>query len=405
MIFQEYFKMAIHSIRSNMMRSLLTMLGIIIGIASVITILAAGDGVRSYMNTQLEAVGTNTVIISMDTEEGTDSDHISSEDLTALADMNPEMVQAVTPVLSGFGTANFRRSTMSATIAAGTPGLETVQGVSMLTGSFYSESDNLSARNVCVIDDLMAQKFFGTTDVLGMEISLEYQDNLRTYRIVGVCQSPYGDFATADMMDYLPGTVYIPLNSALTLFNKEEQYESVYMISTDKSYNDAMGDLAIRTLEARHNNAGRDVYYAQNLSTQVDMINDIMGMITNFIVAVAAISLLVGGIGVMNIMLVSVTERTREIGIRKALGAKTNAILMQFLTESTIITLIGGIIGLIIGLIGGTLFAVIGGFPPVFTPTSILFTILFSAGVGIVFGVYPAKKAAQMSPIEALRHD
>ena len=130
-----------------------------------------------------------------------------------------------------------------------------------------------------------------------------------------------------------------------------------------------------------------------------------MGMITNFIVAVAAISLLVGGIGVMNIMLVSVTERTREIGIRKALGAKTNAILMQFLTESTIITLIGGIIGLIIGLIGGTLFAVIGGFPPVFTPTSILFTILFSAGVGIVFGVYPAKKAAQMSPIEALRHD
>ena len=129
MIFQEYFKMAIHSIRSNMMRSLLTMLGIINRhLPRSSPSWAAGDGVRSYMNTQLEAVGTNTVIISMDTEEGTDSDHISSEDLTALADMNPEMVQAVTPVLSGFGTANFRRSTMSATIAAGTPGLETVAG-------------------------------------------------------------------------------------------------------------------------------------------------------------------------------------------------------------------------------------------------------------------------------------
>ena len=135
------------------------------------------------------------------------------------------------------------------------------------------------------------------------------------------------------------------------------------------------------------------------------MINEVMSLVTRFIVAVAAISLLVGGIGVMNIMLVSVTERTREIGIRKSLGAKTNAILMQFLTESTIITLIGGVIGLVIGVIGAYIFCAVGGFDPVFTLSSIFLTVLFSAGVGIVFGVYPAKKAAEMSPIEALRHD
>ncbi len=393
MLMKEYLRMAIDSIRSNKMRALLTMLGIIIGIASVITIIAAGDGVRAYMNSQLEAVGTNTVIISVDT----------NEDIEAL--LENEMVRAATPQLTGYGTGSFRKSTIMASIYCGTEGMETANGVSMVSGSFFTESDNLSARNVCVIDDVVAQKFFGTTDVIGLEVTLEYKDNMKSYRIVGVCKSPYSGFVTDDMLDFLPGTFYVPLNSGLTLLNEKAQYSSLYLISNDKSQNSAMSDAAVRILEARHNNAGRSIYYSQDLSSQLDMINDVMGLVTNFIAAVAAISLMVGGIGVMNIMLVSVTERTREIGIRKSLGAKTNAILLQFLTESTIITLIGGLIGLVFGVIGAYIFCTIGGFPPVFTPISIIGTVLFSAGVGIIFGVYPAKKAAQMSPIEALRHD
>ena len=146
-------------------------------------------------------------------------------------------------------------------------------------------------------------------------------------------------------------------------------------------------------------------YYDIRQSAQLDMINDIMNLIQSFIAAVAGISLLVGGIGIMNIMLVSVTERTREIGIRKSLGAKTNAILFQFLTESAIITLIGGVIGLVLGVIGAYIFSAFGGFDPVFTPISIFMTVLFSAAVGIFFGLYPARKAANMRPIDALRHD
>ena len=399
----EYIKMAIHNIMANKGRSFLTMLGIIIGIASVITIIAAGDGVRAYMNSQLEAVGTNTVIISVDTEEGSENDLITNEDIEAL--LENEMVRAATPQLTGYGTGSFRKSTIMASIYCGTEGMETANGVSMVSGSFFTESDNLSARNVCVIDDVVAQKFFGTTDVIGLEVTLEYKDNMKSYRIVGVCKSPYSGFVTDDMLDFLPGTFYVPLNSGLTLLNEKAQYSSLYLISNDKSQNSAMSDAAVRILEARHNNAGRSIYYSQDLSSQLDMINDVMGLVTNFIAAVAAISLMVGGIGVMNIMLVSVTERTREIGIRKSLGAKTNAILLQFLTESTIITLIGGLIGLVFGVIGAYIFCTIGGFPPVFTPISIIGTVLFSAGVGIIFGVYPAKKAAQMSPIEALRHD
>ena len=403
MLMKEYLRMAIDSIRSNKMRALLTMLGIIIGIASVITIIAAGDGVRAYMNSQLEAVGTNTVIISVDTEEGSENDLITNEDIESL--LENEMVRAATPQLTGYGTGSFRKSTIMASIYCGTEGMETANGVSMVSGSFFTESDNLSARNVCVIDDVVAQKFFGTTDVIGLEVTLEYKDNMKSYRIVGVCKSPYSGFVTDDMLDFLPGTFYVPLNSGLTLLNEKPQYKSLYLISNDKSLNSAMSDTAVRILEARHNNAGRSIYYSQDLSSQLDMINDVMGLVTSFIAAVAAISLMVGGIGVMNIMLVSVTERTREIGIRKSLGAKTDAILLQFLTESTIITLIGGLIGLVFGVIGAYIFCTIGGFPPVFTPISIIGTVLFSAGVGIIFGVYPAKKAAQMSPIEALRHD
>ncbi len=404
MLIKEYFKMSLDSIRSNKMRALLTMLGIVIGIAAVITIVAAGDGVKAYMNKQMEAVGTNTVVISVDTDEASDNELITNEDLEALMDMG-DYVRAVTPQLYGWGTVSFRKNTMNASVYAGTEGLATAGGLSMISGTFFSESDNLSGRNVCVIDDMVARKFFGTTDVAGLEITVEYKDNMKTMRIVGVCKSPYGDFATEEMMDYLPGTLYIPLNTGLSLLNEKAQYKSVYLISNDKAINDAMGDTAVRTLEARHNNSGRNVYYAQNMSAQLDMINDIMNLIQSFIAAVAAISLVVGGIGVMNIMLVSVTERTREIGIRKSLGAKTNAILFQFLTESAIITLIGGLIGLILGIIGAYIFCSFAGFPPVFTPISIFMTVLFSASVGIFFGLYPAKKAAQLSPIEALRHD
>ena len=403
MLMKEYLRMAIDSIRSNKMRALLTMLGIIIGIASVITIIAAGDGVRAYMNSQLEAVGTNTVIISVDTEEGSENDLITNEDIEAL--LENEMVRAATPQLTGYGTGSFRKSTIMASIYCGTEGMETANGVGMVSGSFFTESDNLSARNVCVIDDVVAQKFFGTTDVIGLEVTLEYKDNMKSYRIVGVCKSPYSGFVTDDMLDFLPGTFYVPLNSGLTLLNEKAQYSSLYLISNDKSQNSAMSDAAVRILEARHNNAGRSIYYSQDLSSQLDMINDVMGLVTNFIAAVAAISLMVGGIGVMNIMLVSVTERTSEIGLKKAIGAKKRSILTQFLTEAVVLTSLGGIIGVIAGNILAQVIHKVSGTPVAISIPAILISVLFSMVIGIVFGLLPSVQAANLDPIDALRHE
>lgn len=400
MLIKEYIKMAMDSIRTNKMRSLLTMLGIIIGIASVITIIAAGDGAQAYMRSQFEAVGTTSVIISVNEKNSGPSDKITDEDLQALVNM-ADYVKGVSPEIGGWGTAEFREKEIEVTMMGGTESMETLAGINMLNGRFFSSSDNLSGRDVCIIDTNVAQKFFGTTDVIGMEIDLTIGQNKRTLQIIGVAQSPYGDF----YVDGMPGQVAVPLPVALALVEQDPVYSMVYLQATSKEMTDTMGNAAINLLEARHGNRGRDIYFAQNLNAQVDMINDMMGLVQGFIVTVAAISLLVGGIGVMNIMLVAVTERTREIGIRKSLGAKTNAILFQFLTESAIITLIGGIIGLFIGVAGAFIFCSIAGITPVFTPYSIGFSLLFSAAVGIFFGIYPARKAARLNPIEALRHE
>jgi putative ABC transport system permease protein len=176
-------------------------------------------------------------------------------------------------------------------------------------------------------------------------------------------------------------------------------------MSDSKDNTESAGNAALNMLINRHGNRDREVYKADNLLKQIDQINRVLGIFTAFIGAVAAISLLVGGIGVMNIMLVSVTERTREIGIRKAIGARTGNILSQFLTESVIISCFGGIIGLLLGVAGAYLIGSFAGITPSVSPGVVILAILFSSAVGIFFGIYPARKAARLDPIEALRYE
>jgi len=198
---------------------------------------------------------------------------------------------------------------------------------------------------------------------------------------------------------------YTPTGFVEQLFPNDALIDRVMITSDDKEKTEAAGKTTIKLLENRHGNRGRDVYKAENVLKQLDQINKVLGIFTAFIGAVAAISLIVGGIGVMNIMLVSVTERTREIGIRKAIGATTKTILLQFLTESVIITLIGGIIGMILGILAAYGLGAFANITPVVSPMVIIGTVIFSSIVGIFFGIYPAKKAADLDPIEALRYE
>jgi putative ABC transport system permease protein len=205
--------------------------------------------------------------------------------------------------------------------------------------------------------------------------------------------------------DQIPVFLSVPISTSQWIYDIGGDFDGIYILAESKDEVDSATSEAINILESRHNNKGKNVYTGEKLMKQVEQINRVIDIFTSFIGAVAAISLLVGGIGVMNIMLVSVTERTREIGIRKAIGATTNTILIQFLTESVIISLIGGVIGMIIGIAGAYAIGSLANVTPILSLNHILLVILFSTSVGVFFGIYPARKAAKLDPIDALRYE
>lgn len=201
------------------------------------------------------------------------------------------------------------------------------------------------------------------------------------------------------------GMLMVPSTLTSQIMGSQDSFDTIYIMASDENDLDGAGNSALNRLYARHNNVDRECYNVTNMATYIDLLDTVINVFTIFIAAVSAISLVVGGIGVMNIMLVSITERTREIGIRKALGAKTSTILFQFLTESIILCLIGGLIGLLLGVFGAALVSYIMNVPLQVELSTVLLAIGFSTAIGVIFGVYPARRAAKMPPIEALRRE
>lgn len=398
----EYIKMALDNIRANKGRSILTMLGIIIGISSVIMIISLGNGVKGQVSDELNGIAGGQVYLYPNEREDEAENTITPNDVQAIKE-EVEHVKAVSVDDMMFGTTSSVKGDFEIYADLGSADLQYVLNTEIKDGSYFTESDVSDANNVCVIDENSAITLFGTSDVVGMEMEATFYGYTRSYRIVGVSSIPNGElFEISYGSDVI--RLELPYSALDAIIGYErDTLESIYIVAEEPQYSKQVAQDSIALLEKRHKCVDGDAYLISSFEDSMSGVNMVMDVITTFIVLVAAISLLVGGIGVMNIMLVSVTERTREIGIRKALGAKTRSIMVQFLAESAIITLIGGIIGIILGIAGAYLICCVAPFAPRISAVTIVVATLFSSAVGIFFGIYPARKAAKMNPIEALR--
>lgn len=412
---KENIRIAVFSIRTNLLRSLLTMLGIIIGVASVISIVTVGNGGRDYIVGMIREMGNSAISLTVNTKTASDDDYFTDADVLAVKKLDGVQYASMQTMAMCQMTANDMTGFLMG--IGGNTDMQNIMQTPCIYGKFYTQEEYEEGKNVGVIDVGSALQVFGRKDVVGEYIYCTSNDLTFSIKIVGVVDIMSSmNLDTEDMMETMSASmggmqmmscmVVMPA-SVVSNINGQSQsrYEVINITAVDESQLDGIGAAAVNYIRSLHDNFDEDCYTVTNMATYIDLLDTVINVFTIFIAAVSAISLVVGGIGVMNIMLVSITERTREIGIRKALGAKTGTIMFQFLTESIILCLIGGIIGLLLGVAVAALVSYIMQVPLTVEPATVALAVGFSSAIGIIFGVYPARRAAKMPPIEALRRD
>lgn len=387
------FKLAIKSIWSNKMRSFLTMLGIIIGVASVIILVSLVNAYMSYMTESFASLGTNQITVNM---INLPSRSVSVDEMFAFYEENMDVFDNMSPTVNVSGTVKHGNDSMSRTSISGvSEDYLDIKDWNLEYGRNIQYSDIISRQKVCVIGSYVAEELYGSAEKAYEET---VKVNGYAFKIVGIAEQQEDDMEDGGSDDFL----WMPYSQAVKMARNANVNNYTFTI-TDLTQ--ASDDTALIEDFLYEKFKDEDLYTVTAMSEMLDSLNSMIAMVSAGLGGIAGISLLVAGVGVMNIMLVSVTERTREIGIRKALGAKRSVIMQQFVIEAAVTSSLGGVIGIILGSVATSAVGVAAGLNATPTPSAIIISFSVSVGIGLLFGYMPASRAAKLNPIDALRSE
>ena len=403
-MYKESFLMAWASLIANKLRSLLTMLGIIIGVAAVIALVSIGNGVKQDIENSISSLGSNLLVVlpGAPRTPGARSSQGSMKslkisDYEAIAKL--EGVKAASPMTNGSYVVIYQNKNWTTSVAGVNSNFQDVNNWTMTSGRFFSDKNAQNRERVAVVGQTVVKNLFADEDPVGKEIRVK---NI-PFRVIGVLKSKGNGTMGNDQDD----TVLIPYTTSMERVEGIDYLRRVYVVAKDDGGIDRLQADIENLLRVRHNikDTNLDDFNIQNMKSIMETVAQTTGTFTLFLGAVAAISLVVGGIGIMNIMLVSVTERTREIGVRKALGATYSVIVTQFLIEAVVISLMGGFIGIAFGIGASKVIGMVSGMSTIVSVPTIIMSFAFSMAIGLIFGIYPARKAAKLNPIDALHYE
>ncbi len=391
------FKMAISSVWASKIRSFLTMLGIIIGVAAVIVLVSMVSASTKSMKEELESMGTNLVTVNIQNRGWGSGRSVSIEEIESVCEQNSEYIAACSPLVSSIAVVKYGGENMATSLMGVNSNYTEIRNREVVEGRFFTESDIEKRNGVCVIGQYIVNELFGGREAVGQEVKI----NGQMFTVIGVLDQKSSN-ATAGGDD---DVVMMPYTKAQRLI-RNSGITSFVVSATSSDYTSIVTAAMENFLYKKFKND--DYYNVTDNASTIESIDEALAPMAALAAGIAGISLIVAGIGIMNIMLVTVTERTREIGIRKSIGARTGTILMQFLIESAVISGIGGIFGIVLGVAGSAGLCTMLELPVltiIEQMGTIMGSFLFSVAMGIGFGLYPARRAAKLNPVDALRYE